>query len=130
MGRVNYSNWILDNCHHISIGRSSNIKIKIINEFFKNEFLNNEFLYLWIWLYRKVSSEIPKNKNFHNVKIWDDKKKTKTEKKLFLKFLDFCDYIVLSPGINLKKSKLKNKLLRNKHKIITDLDLFYLLIQI
>ena len=68
-----------------------------------------------------------KSKNFHNVIIWDDKKKTKTGKKIFLKYLDSCDYIILSPGINLKKSKLKNKLLRNKHKIITDLDLFYLL---
>ena len=54
------------------------------------------------------------------------KRRQKQKKNFFLKYLDFCDYIVLSPGINLKKSKLKNKLLRNKHKIITDLDLFYL----
>ena len=74
----------------------------------------------------KSAAKYLKSKNYHNVKIWDDKKKTKTGKKTFLKYLDSCDYIILSPGINLKKSKLKNKLLRNKHKIITDLDLFYL----
>ena len=74
----------------------------------------------------KSAAKYLKSKNFQNVKIWDDKKKTKTGKKFFLKYLDSCDYIILSPGINLKKSKLKNKLLRNKHKIITDLDLFYL----
>ena len=67
-----------------------------------------------------------KSKNFHNVQIWDDKMQTKTRKKIFLNSLDSSDYIVISPGINLKKSKLKNKLLRNKHKIITDLDIFYL----
>ena len=33
----------------------------------------------------------------------------------------------MSPGINFKKAKLKTQLIRNKHKIITDLDLFYLL---
>lgn len=67
-----------------------------------------------------------KSKNFHNVKIWDDKMQTKIGKKIFLKSLDSSDFIIISPGINLKKSKLKNKLIRNKHKIITDLDLFYL----
>ena len=74
----------------------------------------------------KSAAKYLKSRNFHNIKIWDDKKKTKTGKKTFLKYLDSCDYIILSPGINLKKSKLKNKLLRNKHKIITDLDIFYL----
>ena len=36
------------------------------------------------------------------------------------------DYIVLSPGIDIKKCKLKNYLLKNKNKIITELDIFYL----
>jgi len=67
-----------------------------------------------------------KSKNFYNVKIWDDKMQTKIGKKIFLKSLDSSDFIIISPGINLKKSKLKKKLLRNKHKIITDLDIFYL----
>ena len=36
------------------------------------------------------------------------------------------DYIVLSPGIDINQCKLKNYLKRNKSKIITDLDIFYL----
>ena len=32
----------------------------------------------------------------------------------------------MSPGVNLKKAKLKKTLINNRHKIITDLDLFYL----
>ena len=48
-------------------------------------------------------------------------------KKTFEKSLDNVDYIVISPGININKSKLKKKLLKNKHKIITDLDIFYII---
>ncbi len=75
------------------------------------------------------------NKNgFKKYIVWDDDhkilKKTTGEKfniirKKFLKLVNFVDYIVLSPGVNIKKAKLKNTLLKNKKKIITDLDLFY-----
>ena len=37
------------------------------------------------------------------------------------------DYIVLSPGVSLKKSKNKKKLINYKKKIITDIDLIFLL---
>ena len=47
-------------------------------------------------------------------------------KKFFSKDIDSADYIIISPGINLKKTKLKKKLEENRHKIITDLDLFYI----
>ena len=40
--------------------------------------------------------------------------------------LNFVDYIIISPGISIKKSKFKKILLKNKKKIITDLDLFFL----
>ena len=40
--------------------------------------------------------------------------------------IESADFIIVSPGINLKKAKLKKKLIENKDKIITDLDLFYL----
>ena len=50
----------------------------------------------------------------------------KEGKRFFLEDIDSADFIIVSPGINLKKAKLKNKLIENKHKIITDLDLFYL----
>jgi len=64
--------------------------------------------------------------------VWDDSKekrrhfKEKINIKLFSKKLNIVDYIILSPGINIKKTKLKKPLLKNKHKIITDLDLFYM----
>ena len=63
---------------------------------------------------------------------YDDESSTKffkglSNKKTFEKNLDNVDYIVISPGINIDKSKLKKKLLKNKHKIITDLDIFYII---
>ena len=66
-----------------------------------------------------------KRKNFLDYVVWDDNMKKK-KKIFFSKHLDTADYIVLSPGISLRKSKLKKKLIKNKNKIITDLDLFYL----
>ncbi len=74
-------------------------------------------------------------KGFENWLAWDDnlKKedfwrsvKKKEEKKLFSKHLDSTEFIVVSPGISLNKASLKTKLIENKEKIITDLDLFYL----
>jgi len=74
--------------------------------------------------------------NFKNYVGWDDNNKVfkkslgskyKKKKRDFLKLIDFADFIVVSPGINIKKAKLKKFLLKNRHKIITDLDLFYLL---
>ena len=38
--------------------------------------------------------------------------------------LDIVDYIVMSPGINIKKTNIKKILKKNKKKIITDIDLF------
>ncbi len=68
-----------------------------------------------------------KRKKFSNYQVWDDNIKKKKEEKIYSNHLDSTDYIILSPGISLKKAKLKKKLIKNKHKIITDLDLFYLL---
>ena len=60
--------------------------------------------------------------------VWDDDftLKKKIGKKNFSKSLDTVDFIVMSPGVSLKKAKLKKELKKNRHKIITDLDLFYL----
>ena len=67
----------------------------------------------------------------NNVKVFDDNilLKNKRYKKFFLdknriSKLTF-DYIVISPGIDIKKCKLKKYLLKNQ-KIITELDIFYL----
>ncbi len=62
--------------------------------------------------------------------IFDDNKKnipTKFKKKLIniikLQSVNF-DFIVISPGIDIKKCKISNYLIRNKTKIITELDIF------
>ena len=67
-------------------------------------------------------------KNVKKIYTWDDKKNKNDKKKfnLFKKALDKVDYIVISPGINIQKTKFKLQLSKNKKKIITDLDLFYM----
>ena len=69
-----------------------------------------------------------KKKKVKKIYTWDDKKKTKINKKsiIFRKALNEVDYIVISPGINIKKTRFNSILIRNKEKIITDLDLFYM----
>jgi len=69
-----------------------------------------------------------KKKNIKKIYTWDDKKNKNDLKKIntFKKKLDEVDYIVISPGINVKKTKFKSILSRNKKKLITDLDLFYI----
>ena len=70
-----------------------------------------------------------KKKRIRKLITWDDNHKilNKSKKKFFLLELSKMDYIVTSPGINIKKSNFKKHLLKNKHKIITDLDLFFLI---
>ena len=72
-----------------------------------------------------------KKKNITNYKIWDDnskvRKKYKNKNIINLnKTLNNVDFIVLSPGISLIKTKFKKKLIKFKHKIITDIDLLFL----
>ncbi len=66
-------------------------------------------------------------KNKNKIFIYDDNKKNKKSLVSFEKVkLEEFDYIVLSPGIDINKCKLKNYLKKNRKKIITDLDIFYL----
>ena len=69
-----------------------------------------------------------KKQKVKNIYTWDDKKNIKNSKKLdfFFKALNEVDYIIISPGINIQKTKFKSILLKNSDKIITDLDLFYM----
>ena len=69
-----------------------------------------------------------KKRNVKKIYIWDDKKKFKNNKSLnvFKNALSKVDYIVVSPGINLKKTRFNSILAKNIKKIITDLDLFYM----
>ena len=76
---------------------------------------------------KSVVSFLKKNK-VKKIFTWDDYliKSNSKSKKNFKTNLDSVDFIVISPGINIQKSNFKSLLLRNKKKIITDLDLFYL----
>ena len=67
---------------------------------------------------------------------WDDNKKVRKK----IKNLNFplnkfwlnqnsIDTIVISPGIDISKCKIKNYLKKNSNKIITDLDIFLILIK-
>jgi len=78
-----------------------------------------------------VVKYLKKNK-VKKIIIWDDNKKklssykSKLNIKHFVKSLGVVDYIVISPGININKIKIKKELIKNKNKIITDLDLLYM----
>jgi UDP-N-acetylmuramoylalanine--D-glutamate ligase len=71
-------------------------------------------------------------KNSKAIYCWDDDKKVREKaKKLnysikkFWLAKDIIDTIVISPGIDIGKSKIKNFLSKNYKKIITDLDIFF-----
>ena len=71
-----------------------------------------------------------KKNNFQSYKVWDDFNKNLYKKKRvnnLNKALKNVDFIVLSPGVSLNQSKNKNKLFQFRKKIITDIDLIYLL---
>ena len=74
---------------------------------------------------RSVIKFFKKNK-IKNFKVWDDNQKNifrKNRAKNLNETLNRVDYIILSPGISLKKNK---NLIKFKKKIITVIDLFYL----
>ena len=71
-----------------------------------------------------------KKNNIKNYKVWDDNTNDvykKLRPKNFNKALSETDYIVLSPGVSLAKSKKRKQLNKYKEKIITDIDLIFLL---
>jgi len=72
-----------------------------------------------------------KKRKIHNFSVWDDnarlRKKLGSKNVVNLKnVLKEVDYIVLSPGISLEKTKYKKDLIKFRKKIITDIDLLYL----
>jgi UDP-N-acetylmuramoylalanine--D-glutamate ligase len=75
---------------------------------------------------KSVIKFLKKNKVKKTI-IWDDhlfNLNIKLRKK-FKDNLDLVDHIIISPGININNSILKKKLLKNKKKLLTDLDLFF-----
>ncbi len=72
-----------------------------------------------------------KKKKINNFFKWDDntnlRKKFNIKKTIKIKqIINDVDFVVLSPGISLNKSIYKKELIKNKKKIITDIDIFYL----
>jgi UDP-N-acetylmuramoylalanine-D-glutamate ligase len=72
-----------------------------------------------------------KKRKIYDFFVWDDN--TRLRKQFGSKnvsnlknTLKKVDYIVLSPGISLKKTKYRKDLIRFRKKIITDIDLLYL----
>ena len=114
MGGVNNSNKILDHRNHTCINWTSNFKIKIMCE--PINFKNKSFAVYGLGLTgRSVVNFLKKNKALR-ISSWDDfsiKYNSKKRSK-FKMDLNIADYIVISPGINIKKSKFKNLLLKNK----------------
>ena len=68
----------------------------------------------------------------NTIEVFDDNSslKNKKNKNFFLReneiYKKNYDFIVLSPGIDIKKCILSKYLIKNKNKIITELDIFYL----
>ena len=96
---------------------------------FKKHLKNLSFLIYGLGLTgQSVVNFFVKN-NVRNFKVWDDHNKNLYKNKRtsnLVKSLHNVDYIILSPGVSLMKSKNKNNLIKFQKKIITDLDLFFL----
>ncbi len=94
-------------------------------------FRNKKILIYGLGKSGKACFNFLKKKNICS--IFDDKKKNipfRLRKKLIniykLSSISF-DYIVLSPGIDIKKCKISNYLRKNRSKIITELDIFQII---
>ena len=93
---------------------------------------NKSFLVYGLSLTGLSAVKFLKNSNAKKVFLWDDSIKLRKRYNLKLndnsikKKFSEVDYIILSPGISLRKSKKKKFLFKNQDKIITDIDLFFL----
>ncbi len=77
---------------------------------------------------KSVVNFFKKNK-IKNFQVWDDKNKKlfiKKRPKNLYKALRDVNYVILSPGVSLKKSKNKKILTKYEKKIITDIDLIFI----
>ena len=95
----------------------------------KKNFKNLSFLIYGLGLTGKSVVNFFIKNNVQNFKVWDDHNKNLYKNKRtsnLVKSLHDVDYIILSPGVSLAKSKNKSNLIKFKKKIITDLDIFFL----
>ena len=97
----------------------------------EDTFINKKILIYGLGISGTSCLKYLSNKN--TVLVYDDNLNLKNNENknyfLNLKKISYFkfDYIVLSPGIDAKKCRLKNYLLKNRKKIITELDIFYLI---
>ena len=71
-----------------------------------------------------------KRNDIKKFEVWDDKNKNlykKNRTQNLNKAVEIVDFIILSPGISLKNIKGKNNLEKFEEKIITDIDLIFLM---
>ena len=97
----------------------------------KIDFNNKNLLIYGLGVTGKSVIRYFKKKKIINFSTWDDNislqdKNKIVSKKLLLKKINYFDYIIVSPGINLKSQLPKKILKKMKSKILTDLDLFFL----
>jgi len=99
--------------------------------FGQDTFINKKILIYGLGISGKACFKYLSRNN--NITVYDDNSslKNKKNKSFFLRKKIIVqkefDYIVLSPGIDIKKCKLKSFLFKNKKRIITELDIFYLI---
>ena len=129
MARIYRCYKILDYFDNFSHDRIGYTQIEIMLDL-KKKFKNKKILIYGLGKSGLASFNYLKKENFLN--IFDDYKKILSKK--FKKYsisknkligLNF-DYIVISPGIDIDSCKLKSFLNKNRNKIISELDIFYL----
>ena len=99
---------------------------------FKKILRDKSFLIYGLGLTGESVLKFLRKSKARNVFLWDDNKKLRNKfkaqsnEKILKKRVLQSDYIVLSPGISLLKCRHRKLLNKNKNKIITDIDLFFL----
>ena len=97
--------------------------------FFTDKFKKQSFLVYGLGITCRSVINFFKENKIKSYQVWDDNIKNLYKKKRpsnLKEVLGKVNYIVLSPGININKSKHKNQLIKYKNKIITDIDLLFL----
>ena len=95
-----------------------------------NNFKKLSYLVYGLGLTGKSVINFLNKNNIKNFQVWDDKDKSSylsNRATNLATALKKVDYIILSPGVSLNKSKNKKQLTKYKKKIITDIDLIFLI---